>query len=113
MILMHALPVGSARTAVRRAAMGACALIALSGPVLAQSAASRIDQPTPATLPPGVSTTPGGPSPADRPSGPVSPPSALSSSTDVMRGGSTGTVSGRNKDARTNPLDHLSPEYRR
>ncbi|ACB27931.1 hypothetical protein [Methylobacterium radiotolerans] len=104
---------GTARVSAVRAAAGACALILSSGPVLAQSAASRIDQPTAATLPPGVSTTKGGAAPADRSTGPVSPPSAISSSTDVMAGGSAGTDTGRKKDARTNPLDHLSPEYKR
>lgn len=104
---------GTARASAVRAAVGACALILVSGPVLAQSAASRIDQPTAATLPPSVSTTKGGAAPADRSTGPVAPPSAISSSTDVMQGGSPGAETGRTKDARTNPLDHLSPEYKR
>ena len=106
-------PSGSAvRGPLIRAATGACALILLSGPVLSQSAASRIDQPTAATLPAGVSTTKGA-APGDRSTGPVSPPSAISSSTDVMQGGTAGADGGRNKDARTDPLDHLPPNYKR
>jgi hypothetical protein len=113
MIETHALSGSAARGSAIRAAVSACALILLSGPVLAQSAASRIDQPTAATLPPGVSTTQGGAAPGDRPNGPVSPPSAISSSTDVMQGGNAGADGGRNKDARTDPLDHLPPNYKR
>ncbi|MBE7246504.1 MAG: hypothetical protein INR63_16280 [Actinomycetospora chiangmaiensis] len=113
MVGTRALSDRTARVSMIRAAIGASALILLSGPVLAQSAASRIDQPTPGTLPSGVSTTKGGASPAERSTGSVSPPSAISASTDVMQGGSTGSESSRGKDARTNPLDHLPPEYKR
>ena len=78
------------------AGSGAVALLAdFVEPARAQSAASRIDQPTPATLPNG----------ATRANGDVAAPHALKPSTDVM---DTGTVS----DARTNPMQHLPDRTR-
>ena len=77
----------------------------LTAPALSQSAASRIDQPTPATLPP-ASERDG----AARGSAEVSPPSAIQSSTDVMQ--SDGTVQGQGAPARTNPIQHLPESMR-
>ncbi|SFL14083.1 hypothetical protein [Methylobacterium pseudosasicola] len=77
----------------------------LTVPALSQSAASRIDQPTPGTLPPASERDS-----SARGSGQVSPPSAIQSSTDVMQ--SDGTVQGQGAPARTNPIQHL-PETMR
>lgn len=62
---------------------------------VAQSVANPNDQPTPATLPSRNA--------ADRPTGHVSPPTAIDHSTSV-----TGSTTG----ARTNPLDHLPAQDR-
>lgn len=98
----------SGRTTV--AAM-ALILMTATAPALAQSAASRIDQPTPGTLPSGVSTVPGGDTPAaDRKTGGVAPPNAIQSTTDVME--SPGSVQGADGANRTNPLQHLPKEMR-
>ncbi|WP_238272791.1 hypothetical protein [Methylobacterium cerastii] len=67
----------------------------------AQSAASRIDQPTPGTLPSGTSHDGG--------NGRVAPPSGIQSSTDVMKGGS---VQGDGALSRTNPIQHLPKDMR-
>lgn len=93
---------GSAITALF---LGSLAITAISGfvpgslgvqPAAAQSAANSNDQPTAGTLPgrDGAGTA------SERPTGQVAPPSAISSSTDVMAGDAK-------RGARTNPLDHL------
>lgn len=69
-----------------------------AGPAIAQSAASRRDQPTPATLP---SQPESGASASDKPVAPVAPPSAISSSTAVV------DTDRKGKTTYTNPLDHL------
>ncbi|MCJ2121612.1 hypothetical protein [Methylobacterium sp. J-077] len=79
--------------------------LGLTSPALSQSAASRIDQPTPGTLPPASERDS-----AAHGNGRVSPPSAIQSSTDVMQ--SDGTVQGQGAPARTNPIEHL-PETMR
>ncbi len=71
---------------------------------LAQSAANPNDQPTAGTLPPGTSTVKDEQA-ADRPTGTVSPPSRIRNSTDVV--GSSGN------SKKVDPVEHLSPEYRR
>lgn len=85
---------GIAATALLVAGLAGSGAVALLGefvePARAQSASSRIDQPTPATLPNG----------AARSEGDVAAPHALKPNTDVM---DTGTVS----NARTNPTQHL------
>ena len=82
-----------------------------SGPAAAQSAASRIDQPTAGTLPPGISTVPDGTSGnGDGKGGRVAPPSAIRSSTDVMEPG--GSVQGRESSGRTDPIKHLPKDMR-
>lgn len=86
-------------------------LMTATAPALAQSAGSRIDQPTPGTLPSGVSTVPGGDAPAaDRGSGQVAPPNAIRSTTDVME--SPASVQGTDGANRTNPLQHLPKDMR-
>ena len=92
------------------AVAGALVLLA-AAPALAQSAASRIDQPTPGTLPPGISTTPGGASPSgNEATGQVAPPNAIQSTTDVMD--SSTTVQGADGARQTNPLQHLPRDMR-
>lgn len=76
------------------------ASLGVGGPAFAQSAASRIDQPTPGSLPSGTSH--GG-------DGRVAPPSAIQSSTDVMKGGA---VQGDGAPSRTNPIQHLPKDMR-
>ncbi len=71
---------------------------------LAQSAANPNDQPTAGTLPRGTSTVEGNGA-ADRPTGTVSPPNRIRNSTEVV-----GSPNGGN---RVDPVEHLSPEYRR
>ncbi|GAB6845791.1 hypothetical protein JCM2811A_47930 [Methylorubrum rhodinum] len=83
---------------------------ASTAPALGQSAASRIDQPTPATLPPDVSTAPGDTQRETGKTDPVSPPGALQSSTDVMESGKS--VQGRDGADRINPLQHLPKDMR-
>jgi hypothetical protein len=94
--------------------VGAVAVIgmatATAGRVVAQSAASAIDQPTAGTLPAGTSTVKGDGGPRDQATGQVSPPSALQSSTDVM--GSEGSVQGKGQGGRTDPLKHLPKDMR-
>lgn len=86
-------------------------LMTATAPALAQSAGSRIDQPTPGTLPSGVSTVPGGDAPAaDRGTGQVAPPNAIRSTTDVME--SPASVQGTDGANRTNPLQHLPKDMR-
>ena len=91
---------GSAVTALF---LGSLAITAASGfapgslfvqPAAAQSVADQNDQPTPGTLPGNDGAA------AERPTGQVAPPSAISPSTDVM-------ASDAKPGARTNPLDHL------
>ena len=62
-------------------------ILALPGAAQAQSVGSRIDQPTPGTLPAGTHNADTSTAPANQPTGRVAPPSAISSSTDVMKGG--------------------------
>ena len=75
--------------------------LGMASPAFAQSAASRIDQPTPGTLPSGMSQDGGN----DR----VAPPSAIQSSTDVMQGEA---VQGDGASSRTNPIQHLPKNMR-
>ena len=77
------------------------ASLGVASPAFAQSAASRIDQPTPGTLPPGTSP--------DDSNGRVAPPSAIQSSTDVMKGRA---VQGDGASSRTNPIQHLPKDMR-
>ena len=84
--------------------------VALAGPVVAQSAASSIDQPTPGTLPSGTSTTKGAGNARNEGNGQVAPPSAIQSSTDVMR--SEGSVQGKTQGGRTDPIKHLPKDMR-
>ncbi|TXN13474.1 hypothetical protein FV219_04800 [Methylobacterium sp. WL122] len=65
------------------------------------SKACRIDQPTPGTLPSGTSRDGG--------NGRVAPPSAIQSSTDVMKGGA---LQGDGSPSRTNPIQHLPKDMR-
>ncbi|MFY9290354.1 MAG: hypothetical protein WAP03_06625 [Methylorubrum rhodinum] len=81
-----------------------------AGPAGAQSAASRIDQPTPGTLPPDTSTVPNDPSGKKDGNGRVAPPSAIQSSTDVMK--SDGSVQGNSSSGRTDPVEHLPKDMR-
>ena len=86
----------------RSVAFGAIVVsVSMSSPAFAQSAASRIDQPTPGTLPSGLSQ--------DGDNGRVAPPSAIQSSTDVMQGGA---VQGDGAPPRTNPIQHLPKHMR-
>ncbi|ACK85200.1 hypothetical protein [Methylorubrum extorquens] len=85
-----------------RAALGALlGSLLLSAPALAQSAANPNDQPTA-----GTDTVRGNDRSAERPTGEVSPPSAIRSSTAVVPEGKSG------KTVRTNPSDHLSKPFR-
>ncbi|MEH3148662.1 MAG: hypothetical protein PGN34_25825 [Methylobacterium frigidaeris] len=86
-------------------------VLALSGASHAQSVGSRIDQPTPATLPSGTHQGNNPVSPADQPTGRVAPPSAISSSSDVMR--SEGSVQGEESKGKINPIQHLPKDMRR
>ena len=70
-------------------------------PASAQTAANPNDQPTPGTLP-GRDAATGA---AERPTGQVAPPKAISSTTAV-------TASDAKSGARTNPLDHLPAKDR-
>ena len=79
----------------------------LSAPALAQSAANPNDQPTAGTLPSGTDTVRGNDRAHDRPTGDVSAPSAIRSSTAVVPEGRGG-----GKTVRTNPTDHLSKPFR-
>ena len=85
-------------------------LLALSGAAQAQSVGSRIDQPTPATLPPGTHDAGNAPAPANQPTGRVAPPSAISSSTDVIAGGS---VQGGGSSGKVDPIEHLPKDMKR
>lgn len=78
----------------------------LSAPARAQSAANPNDQPTAGTLPSGTGTLRGNDRSAERPTGEVSPPNAIRSSTAVVPEGKSG------KTVRTNPSDHLSKPFR-
>ncbi len=101
------------RTAGRAslAAMSLFLIAAAAAPALAQSAASRIDQPTPGTLPSGVSTVPGGGASAGtRSSGQVPPTGAIQSSTDVMESGES--IQGRDGNNRIDPIQHLPKDMR-
>ncbi|WP_348628837.1 hypothetical protein [Methylobacterium sp. V23] len=70
-------------------------------PASAQTAANPNDQPTPGTLP-GRDAATGA---AERPTGQVAPPKAISATTAV-------TASDAKSGARTNPLDHLPAKDR-
>ncbi|TXN76335.1 hypothetical protein FV228_00750 [Methylobacterium sp. WL18] len=74
---------------------------------LSQSAASRIDQPTPGTMP---AAPDGNQSGRGGRNDQVSPPSAIQSSTDVMQ--SQGAVQGQGAPSRTNPMQHLPESMR-
>lgn len=90
---------GLAATAVLIAGLAGSGALALFGdvvePAQAQSAASRIDQPTAATMP----------ETAERPNGHVPAARALKPDTDVM---DTGSVGG----GKVNPQDHLPDSTR-
>lgn len=88
-------------------------LFAVSSTAQAQSVGSRIDQPTPGTLPSGTDTTRRGGLSAHDPTGNVAPPAAISSSVNVMEGGNKGPDTGRTKKDRVDPLKHLPPRYKR
>ena len=85
-------------------------ILALPGAAQAQSAGSRIDQPTPGTLPAGTHNADRSTAPANQPTGRVSPPSAISSSTDVMKGG---PIQGGGKGGKVNPIEHLPENMKR
>ncbi|MCJ2034684.1 hypothetical protein [Methylobacterium sp. J-068] len=85
------------------AAFGFLAAPFLAQPAAAQSAANPNDQPTPATLP---GRDGAGAGAADRPTGQVAPPRALSATTSIMASDAK-TSGARASGARTNPLDHL------
>ncbi|MEH3116527.1 MAG: hypothetical protein PGN25_02670 [Methylorubrum populi] len=91
--------------AVTVACLAGALLVGLPGPTpaLARSAANPDDQPTAGTLPPGTDTVRTDDRAHDRPSGDVSSPSAIRSSTSVVPDG---------KSTRTNPMDHLSKPFR-
>lgn len=76
----------------------------------AQSVGSRIDQPTPGTLPSGTHNADSSTAPANQPTGRVSAPSAISSSTDVMKGG---PVQGGGSSGRVDPIEHLPENMKR
>ncbi|WP_342105600.1 hypothetical protein [Methylobacterium sp. SI9] len=84
--------------------------LALSGTAHAQSVNSAIDQPTPATLPKGTHHPDGAAAPAHQPTGQVAPPSAISASTDVMKGG---PVQGNGGSGTVNPIEHLPADMKR
>ncbi|MCJ2135309.1 hypothetical protein MKK69_14815 [Methylobacterium sp. J-026] len=86
-------------------------ILAMSSAAQAQSAGSRIDQPTPATLPPGTHRSDSPVAPADQSTGRVAPPSAISSSTDVMTSG--GSVQGAGNGGTVDPIQHLPTDMRR
>lgn len=84
--------------------------LALPGAAHAQSVGSRIDQPTPGTLPAGTHNAGNSTAPANQPTGRVAPPSAISSSTDVMKGGS---IQGGGRSGNVNPIEHLPENMKR
>jgi hypothetical protein len=84
--------------------------LALPGAAQAQSVGSRIDQPTPGTLPAGTHNADTSTAPANQPTGRVAPPSAISSSTDVMKGG---PVQGGGSSGRVDPIEHLPENMKR
>jgi len=109
---------GACRPAFRPRAGGAVTALFLSGltlsgatallvgpaslrPASAQTVANPNDQPTPGTLP-GRDAATGA---AERPTGQVAPPKAISTTTAV-------TASDAKPGARTNPLDHLPAKDR-
>jgi len=89
--------------------LGVCVTMAC-GTAQAQSVKSRIDQPTPATLPHGTHHTESPVSPDDQHTGRVAPPSAIKSSTDVIKGGSLQGGAGSGK---VNPIEHLPKDMQR
>jgi len=97
---------------IRLAFVSALGLLSLClpGAAQAQSAGSRIDQPTPGTLPAGTHNSGTSTAPANQPTGQVSPPSAISSSTDVMKGGA---IQGGGSSERVNPIQHLPDNMKR
>jgi hypothetical protein len=97
---------------IRLAALGGLGLIilGLSGAAQAQSVNSRIDQPTPGTLPPATHNADSSATPAHQPTGRVAPPSAIRSSTDVMTGG---PVQGGENSGKVNPIQHLPENMKR
>lgn len=100
------------RSEIRLAITSAIGLLILSvpGAAQAQSVGSRIDQPTPGTLPAGTYKADTSTAPANQPTGRVAPPSAISSSTDVMKGG---PVQGGGSSGRVNPIEHLPENMKR
>lgn len=85
-------------------------ILALPCAARAQSVGSRIDQPTPGTLPAGTHNADSSTAPANQPTGRVAPPSAISSSTDVMKGG---PVQGGGSSGKVNPIEHLPENMKR
>lgn len=85
-------------------------ILSLPGAAQAQSVGSRIDQPTPGTLPAGTHNADSATAPTNQPTGRVAPPSAISSSTDVMKGG---PVQGGGNSGTVNPIQHLPENMKR
>ncbi|GJE13418.1 MULTISPECIES: hypothetical protein [Methylobacterium] len=81
--------------------------LAVPAPALAQSAQSRIDQPTPGTMPTAPDRDQSG---RGSGSGQVSPPRAIQSSTEVMR--PQGAAQGQGAPSRANPMQHLPENMR-
>lgn len=100
------------RSSIRFAITGGLGLLtlALPGAAHAQSVGSRIDQPTPGTLPGGTHNAGSSTAPANQPTGRVAPPSAISSSTDVMKGGA---IQGNGSSGNVNPMEHLPDNMKR
>jgi hypothetical protein len=99
-------------SSIRFAVTSGLGLLILAVPCAAQaqSVGSRIDQPTPGTLPTGTHNTDSSTAPANQPTGRVAPPSAISSSTDVMQGG---PVQGGGSSGTVNPIQHLPENMKR
>lgn len=112
MIAHRLLPFGRTATILLAGAVTLLpGVVASTPPAAAQSAGSAIDQPTAGTLPPGTSTVKdNGAAPRDQSSGQVAPPSAIQSSTDVMK--SSGAVQGKGEGGGTNPVKHLPKDMR-
>lgn len=98
------------RSGLRAAGAASLLVLALSGAAHAQSVGSAIDQPTPGTLPAGTHQADNPVAPANQPTGQVAPPSAISASTDVMKGG---PVQGNGGNGTVNPIEHLPKDMTR
>lgn len=98
------------RSGLRAAGAASLLALVLPGAAHAQSAGSAIDQPTPGTLPAGTHRTHDPVAPANQPTGQVAPPSAISSSTDVVKGD---PVQGNGGSGTVNPIQHLPKDMKR